>query len=244
MVAAGGRGFSGEMGRTPERVLFVLLAVLLVSGTSYAAVQITGKDIKNNSLTGKDVKEGSLASKDFKAGQVPAGPSGAPGPGGSPGPSGAIGSPGPTGPSGPTGPAGPGALKMDMTIPESTIGEVDVDGLFTLVLSCFGGVTNRNLGVTATSSDIGGDAQFTVMLSRDDVTPVPVSGGAGLAFGFLFTVGRISQQGDSTGHFYRGGGTVVVRAGGAVTTVVFDAFVENRNNEGTCYFRGTATPSF
>ena len=117
MVAAHGRELHGGMGRTPERVLFVLLAVLLVSGTSYAAVQITGKDVKNNSLTGKDVKDGSLREQGVQAGsgalrserragahrlrRVPRGRRVSPGRwtnGAEPGP------PGPTGPPGLTGP--------------------------------------------------------------------------------------------------------------------------------------------
>ena len=45
------------------------------------------------------------------------------------------------------------------------------------------------------------------------------------------------------GHFYRAGGTVVLRSAAVVTTVVLDAFLENRSNQGMCYLRGTATPS-
>ena len=57
--------------------------VLALGGTSYAAVQVTGGDVKNGSLTGKDIKKESLGSKqiaglqasDFTGG-VPAGPAG------------------------------------------------------------------------------------------------------------------------------------------------------------------------
>jgi hypothetical protein len=69
--------------------LFVALggssyAALTVTGKNVKDSSLTGKDIKNNSLTGSDVKgiksgdvtDRSLLAKDFKAGQLPAGPQG------------------------------------------------------------------------------------------------------------------------------------------------------------------------
>lgn len=75
----------------------VIVAVLLaIGGTSYAAVVITGKDVKNGSLTGADVKNKSLTKKDFKGSVTgPAGPQGAPG---APGAQGVQGVQGPAGP--------------------------------------------------------------------------------------------------------------------------------------------------
>jgi hypothetical protein len=87
----------------------IVLAFLALGSGSYAAVTITGKNVKNSSLTGKDiknssltgsdvknsslgtsdVKNGSLLSKDFKSGQLPAGargPQGIQGLKGDPGP--------------------------------------------------------------------------------------------------------------------------------------------------------------
>jgi hypothetical protein len=85
-------------------VSYIALFVAL-GGTSYAAVAITGKQVKNSSLTGsdlkdasvtgRDVKNGSLRAKDFRAGELPAGRQGPQGP---------------QGPVGPTGPTGPRAL--------------------------------------------------------------------------------------------------------------------------------------
>lgn len=82
-------------------VSYVALFVAL-GGTSYAAVTVTGKQVKNSSLTGsdlrdasvtgRDVKNGSLRANDFKAGELPAGRQG------------------PQGPQGPVGPTGPRAL--------------------------------------------------------------------------------------------------------------------------------------
>ena len=70
--------------------LFVALG-----GSSYAAVSLTGKDVRDGSLTGRDIHDGSLTSRDvrnhsllardFKIGQLPRGPRGNPGP---PGPAG------------------------------------------------------------------------------------------------------------------------------------------------------------
>ena len=36
---------------------------------------------------------------------------------------------------------------------------------------------------------------------------------------------------------------MVLHNGLGVTTIVFDMFLENRSNQGTCAFRGTAVPS-
>jgi hypothetical protein len=85
---------------------------IALGGSSYAALTITGSDVRNGTLTSADVKDstlegrdvktgalsasdiknGSLLATDFKAGELPAGPAGPAGP---------------TGPAGPAGPAGP-----------------------------------------------------------------------------------------------------------------------------------------
>ena len=59
---------------------------IALGGTSYAAIKVTGKnvkdasltgkDVRNSSLTGLDVRNGTLLTGDFKAGQIPAGPQG------------------------------------------------------------------------------------------------------------------------------------------------------------------------
>jgi hypothetical protein len=83
-----------------------LALVIALGGTSYAAVTITGEDVKDGSLTGADLKDGSiglvdlatsqrnavLAGKKKRARRGPAGPAGA---------AGALGSTGPTGTPGP-----------------------------------------------------------------------------------------------------------------------------------------------
>jgi hypothetical protein len=88
---------------TYANVVATLALFLALGASSYAAVTITGRNVKNSSLTGRDVKnnsltgadvknirsgdvsDGSLLSKDFKAGQLPAGPRGLQGATGAPG---------------------------------------------------------------------------------------------------------------------------------------------------------------
>jgi hypothetical protein len=77
----------------PSHAVVVAYLALFVAlgGSSYAAITVTGKNVKNSSLTGKDIKNNSLTgkdvkgvksadvadrsllSKDFKPGQLPAG---------------------------------------------------------------------------------------------------------------------------------------------------------------------------
>jgi len=47
-------------------VVALLAVVVAMAGTSYAAVQITSKQIKNNTIKSKDVKDGELTGKDVK----------------------------------------------------------------------------------------------------------------------------------------------------------------------------------
>jgi len=79
---------------TYANVVATLALFVALGGSSYAALTITGrnvrnssltgKDVRNNSLTGSDVKrlkggdvtDGSLLAKDFKAGELPAGAKG------------------------------------------------------------------------------------------------------------------------------------------------------------------------
>jgi hypothetical protein len=77
---------------SPALVVSIIALAFALGGTSYAAVAITGKQIKNATITGADVKNRSLLASDFKAGQLPVG---------------ATGAAGPQGPKGETGPAGP-----------------------------------------------------------------------------------------------------------------------------------------
>jgi hypothetical protein len=60
--------FNRLKGARPSPALVISLVALFVSlgGVGYAAVTITGKNVKNSSLTGKDVKNSSLTGSDVK----------------------------------------------------------------------------------------------------------------------------------------------------------------------------------
>jgi hypothetical protein len=83
---------------TYANVVATVALFAALGGSSYAAVAITGKqvrdgslsgrDVHNASLTGRDIRDASLLAADFKSGQLPAGPKGEPGPRGEPGPAG------------------------------------------------------------------------------------------------------------------------------------------------------------
>ena len=97
------------LGRLRRRLSYAnvvasLALFIALGGTSYAALTLTGKNVKDGSLTGQDVRNGSIASadvrdrsllaKDFKAGQLPAGAQGSPGAPGAAGQKGDKGEPG------------------------------------------------------------------------------------------------------------------------------------------------------
>ncbi|WP_354698702.1 hypothetical protein DSM112329_04392 [Paraconexibacter sp. AEG42_29] len=85
-------------------VTATIALVCAMGGTSYAAVSVTGQNIKNgtvksidianNSVASADIKNGSLLKADFKAGQLPAGAKGADGAPGAKGDKGDPGIPG------------------------------------------------------------------------------------------------------------------------------------------------------
>jgi hypothetical protein len=120
------------LGRHTTAVAYLALFAAL-GGSAYAAVTVTGKNIKDGTVTGRDVKNRSLGSNELSASAVSSlagqrGPQGAPGvpgpkgdrgepgargpagPKGDPGPRGETGPAGPTGPQGPPGPMAPGGI--------------------------------------------------------------------------------------------------------------------------------------
>jgi Collagen triple helix repeat (20 copies) len=102
------------MRRHSSAVAYLALFAAL-GGSAYAAVTVTGKNIKDGTVTGRDVKNRSLGTSKLSAKAVsslagqrgPAGPEGPAGPKGDRGPAGLAGPKGETGPQGPQGPAGP-----------------------------------------------------------------------------------------------------------------------------------------
>jgi hypothetical protein len=51
---------------TAYEALAITMAFLALGGGSYAAISVTGKNVKNSSLTGRDVKNNSLTGSDVK----------------------------------------------------------------------------------------------------------------------------------------------------------------------------------
>jgi hypothetical protein len=86
-----------------------------VAGRDIATGSLTGSDLKNGTLTSSDIKDGALLASDFKTGELPSGPAG------------------------PAGPQGPGGLsdvvvrRVDATVPALTAQETSAscaDGEF------------------------------------------------------------------------------------------------------------------
>ena len=103
-----------RMFRRHTTVVAYLALFAALGGSAYAAVTVTGKNIKNGTVTGKDVKNRSLgksklsptALSSLTGERGPAGPQGAPGPKGEPGEQGLAGATGETGLQGPSGVSG------------------------------------------------------------------------------------------------------------------------------------------
>ena len=102
---------------TFSNVVSALALFIALGGTAYAAVTVTGKNVKNGSLTGADVKNNSLTGSDvkglgpadFTAGVLPAG---AQGPAGAKGDTGAAGANGTNGADGADGAPGISGLEV------------------------------------------------------------------------------------------------------------------------------------
>ncbi len=105
-----------------SNVMSTIAVFAALGGTSYAAVKISGKDVRDASLTGRDVKDRSLRTRDIRRSDLRrltagltarAGSDGLPGPQGPAGPAGPAGAQGPArvpGPQGERGSAAAGAL--------------------------------------------------------------------------------------------------------------------------------------
>ena len=90
-----------------HNVVGYIAVFIALGGTSYAAITITSKNVRDNSLTGRDIRNGSLTGDDIGRGSVPLDRLSGSLATGSPG---SPGSPGPQGPEGPQGERGlPGA---------------------------------------------------------------------------------------------------------------------------------------
>src|SRR4051794_27006239 len=88
-----------RLGRRHTTAVAYVALFAALGGSAYAAVTVTGKQIKDGTVTGRDIKNRSLGAKDLSAGALGslAGERGPAGPQGSPGPKGDPGKPGTTG---------------------------------------------------------------------------------------------------------------------------------------------------
>jgi Collagen triple helix repeat (20 copies) len=109
------RSILRRLSRRHTTAVAYLALFATLGGTAYAAVTVTGKNIKDGTVTGRDVKNRSLGTNELSPTAVSSlkgqpGPAGSQGDKGAPGPTGPIGPAGPkgeTGAGGPQGPAGP-----------------------------------------------------------------------------------------------------------------------------------------
>jgi hypothetical protein len=124
--------------RHTTAVAYVALFAAL-GGSAYAAVSVTGQNVKDGTITGKDIKNRSLDTSELSAHALsslsgrrgPAGPQGERGPSGSAGPKGATGPAGPEGPAGSQGPSGISGWEYEISpgvgVPSDTGRSVQVD---------------------------------------------------------------------------------------------------------------------
>ncbi len=150
--------------------------VIALGGTSYAAVLVTGADIKNGTVQSKDVKDKTLKLKDFGAGAKKGlkgeGRTGAAGPAGAKGDPGPAGAAGAQGIQGLTGPSNaktvvPAAASVDIT---DQVNGQDVTVAATGILG--GDRTYVMIGKVRVNNTSGGATNVRCSLTADDETDI------------------------------------------------------------------------
>lgn len=168
------------------------------------------------------------------------------GPQGPPGTNGTNGTNGTDGDDGAPGPPGPSAIDLNVNLANSNAQEVTV-GTFALRFNCFGAAPNHRQFILGVKGS--GGAQLAGVKGIDDHpnNALPFSAGVAMSpssFTTIATIGVNAPNPNATfPHFYRLGGTLVMHNGLRSATVVYDMFLDDRNNTGTCAFRGSAVPS-
>jgi hypothetical protein len=179
------RSILKRLSRRHTTAVAYLALFAALGGSAYAAVTVTGKNIKDGTVTGKDVKNRSLGTSKLSATAVsslagdrgPAGPEGPQGPRGPLGPAGPIGETGPKGDIGPAGPAGapgpqgPSGVSGYQVVTTSVQDEVQVPQGQSrdVAITCDGG--RKVLG--------GGVATYPVTSNSQITASAPLDGGAG-----------------------------------------------------------------
>jgi hypothetical protein len=120
---------------TYANVISTIALFIVLGGGAYAAVTITGRQIKNNSVTSADIRNRTLRKADFRRGVLPPAP-GIPTPGPA-GPIGPRGEQGIQGLQGPKGDQGPGAVAIAASLPSGPLVFEHFDvGPLTVSVSC------------------------------------------------------------------------------------------------------------
>jgi collagen triple helix repeat protein len=166
------RSIIKRLSRRHSTAVAYLALFAALGGSAYAAVTVTGKNIKDGTITGRDVKNRSLGASKLNPTAVssltgergPAGPQGPQGPQGQRGPQGP---PGPTGPTGPQGPSGISGYQVVTTAIEEEV-TVGPGVLIDVEIDCKGG--RKVLGGGVATSPTTADAQITAS------TPLTPSG--------------------------------------------------------------------
>ncbi len=165
-------------------VVATLALFVALGGSSYAAIVVTGKNVKDNTLTTRDIKNGSLLKADFKPRQLPVGPRGPTGPPGATGPQGATGLPGAKGETGAPGATGargaPGISGYQLVVVDSFTSRARYGGQG--LVSCpegkkvlgggarlFGPIAVQNLGDSHPASGPWGSGWYARVNNVSDV---------------------------------------------------------------------------
>jgi hypothetical protein len=155
-------------------VVAYLALFVALGGTSYAAVVVTGKNVKDGSLTGKDVRDRSLATKDLSKGTVKS-LAGARGP---------QGLKGDAGPQGPAGTPAPTDAITGANVVDGSLGTADLAGSRVDATISLGGIAN------------GRCAQVTFNIGGAQVgDSTMVSTGAAIQNGIVLYANRVASAG-------------------------------------------------
>jgi hypothetical protein len=227
---------------TYSNVVATVCLFVVLGGTSYAALVITGRNVKDNSLTGKDVKDASLRKKDFASGQLPggaAGPKGDQGPQGPQGPQGSQGEKGLQGDKGDKGDAGPAASRIAWDTaddgPEpATTTLVARDGL-TLTGTCWdGGIGDPTYAtIQAKSTEAGATINGSDIYHENGGANTPEQFGLGL--GSTNTMVLDAQA--PNGSWVRLEGQLLYRTAARADSAVFHLVANHQT--GRCQIEGT-----
>jgi len=232
---------------TYANVISTVCLFIALGGSAYAAVTITGKEVKDNSLTSADIRNGTLKSTDFGRGVLPpAGSSqaGAQGPQGPAGPQGETGPKGETGAQGERGPkgdAGPGAVPIALSIPMETFELRTIDvGSWTVGFSCTPREGRPQVQLWA-QTDAGAEGQLQWTGIRDDSL-----GGTFVTAGgnVVNTQNRgIESRWAPAGGYASVGLDLQYRSGQKAGTVSVHIMADDRPGAQNCTVAGTAIPS-